>query len=45
MNRHHFAIDNDDQDFYDNSNRYWQAFFEKALDAMLITDDDDGLVC
>lgn len=40
MNRHHFAIDNDEQDFYGSSDRYWQAFLEKALDAMLITNDD-----
>lgn len=40
MNCHHFAIDNDDQDFCDHSARYRQAFFDKALDAMLIADDD-----
>lgn len=39
MNRHHFALSNDDRAFSDNSG-YWQAFFDKALDAMLIADDD-----
>lgn len=40
MNRHHFALGNDDQDSYYDSDRYWRAFFDKALDAMLIADDD-----
>lgn len=44
MNRHHFALGNDDQDFYDRSDRYWQAFFDKALDAMLIADDEGWYV-
>ncbi len=39
MDRHHFALSNDDRDFSDNSG-YWQAFFDSALDAMLIADDD-----
>jgi PAS domain S-box-containing protein len=44
MNRDHLDLGNDGRDFYDNGDHYWQALFDKALDAMLIADDDGWYV-
>lgn len=39
MNYNHFPFVHNDSNLLGNSKYYWRALFDKALDAMLITDD------